>query len=121
MSSSSLAVPGSTPAKVTVSTKSILHTVLQFLQERGLRDTCAALSRESGAFLNASSDLGGLRDAVSRGHWQRVLSETSGCRLSSALQTALYEQIALELREVGETSAAVRGLFFVGVAAGKKY
>ena len=95
-------------SSVTVSSQDIVRLIMQFLSERGLTNTLRTLRTETGVSLDALSirDREALSSAVRQGRWPAVLRLTAAVKLTAETQTTLYEQVALELIEQREYSAA---------------
>lgn len=86
----------------------MIRLVLQFCRESSLLSTFETLQEESGVALNVVEDLDALVADVHAGQWERVLRSLADVRLPLAKLGDLYEQVALELLEIGELEAARR-------------
>lgn len=64
------------------------------------------LEQESSVSLNAVDSLKSLCSHISHGRWDRVFEHIGKLRLTTAFLVELYEQIVLELAELGEMDTA---------------
>ena len=82
--------------------------MLQFCLEHNLRRTFDVLTSESGVALGAVPSRETLVEDVLNGRWDGVLNALRGTPLAPELESALYDQLCVELveqREFGTASA----------------
>ena len=84
----------------------VVKVVLQFLRENGLQKAFAAMEEETGVALNVVDSLEGLVSDVHHGKWDGVLATVKDLRLPRAKLEDLYEQIVLEMAQIGEVDTA---------------
>jgi len=79
--------------------------VLQFLREQGLPQSAETLQQESGIYLNSVRSPHKTLCAIRRGDWRTVLPDLQSLQIPSELSTQIYEQIAVDLAEQGDSAA----------------
>lgn len=99
----------------------VVRLVLQFLRENRLFGAMRALQEEAQVSLNAVDSVDALAADVRAGKWDAVLQQTKALECSAAVMADLYEQVALEMMEMGERDVAVQLLRSAPALAQLKY
>ncbi|OQS05778.1 hypothetical protein THRCLA_02128 [Thraustotheca clavata] len=89
-----------------IASEDVIRLMQQFLREHKLFDTLQTLQRESQVTFNAVDSIDALVSDITFGKWDLVLRQTQHLHLPSPVMMDLYEQIALELAEMGEFTVA---------------
>lgn len=96
----------SSSSTIEIESQDVIRVMLQFLKENNLIDSMKTLQKESGVTLNTVDSIDHFASDVRNGRWDSVLAQVSMLRLPSDKLTNLYEQVVLELLEVGERELA---------------
>ncbi|GAM23339.1 hypothetical protein SAMD00019534_065140 [Acytostelium subglobosum LB1] len=89
-----------------IQSKDVIKLILQFCQENALLSTLTALQNETGVNLNTIQHRDTFLDDVKQGRWDKVLMELAHVKLSPASLVDLYEQIIVEMLDMGELELA---------------
>ena len=89
-----------------VDSKDVIKLMLQFLKENNLSDSARILQEESGVSLNTVTSIESFLLDIHNGKWDSVLSQLNSIQLPKEKLIIIYEQIFLELLELGEKELA---------------
>ena len=92
--------------RVEVEAGDVIRLMLQFLEDRGLEESAAALRSESGVGRTAVEDVGGLAKAVETGKWDVVLRRLGGTEVPKTFLADVHEAVIFDLLAVQETEVA---------------
>lgn len=98
----------------------VVKVVLQFCKENGLTESFRALSRECQVSLNTVDNVESFVADINSGRWDAVLPVVAQLEVPRTTLEALYEQVVIELAEVGEVEAAAALLRQSAVLAAMK-
>ncbi|OQR83244.1 hypothetical protein ACHHYP_14923 [Achlya hypogyna] len=84
----------------------VIRLMQQFLREHKMFETLHTLQRESQVTFNAVDSADALLSDITFGKWDLVLRQTQHLHFPAPVMIDLYEQIALELAEMGEFAVA---------------
>eukprot|EP01083_Nonionella_stella_P140867 432912_1 len=89
-----------------VESSDVVKLVEQFLKENNLVKSLNALQEESGVALNTVDDVNKMHSDIVHGRWDIVLETVQSLRVPAKKLVLLYEQVVLELAELGELETA---------------
>ncbi|KAI8388543.1 WD40 repeat-containing protein SMU1-like protein [Radiomyces spectabilis] len=89
-----------------IPTDDVVRLIIQFLRENNLQRTLTALHNESPVSLNAVESKEAFRQDILQGRWDTVLKQLASFKISPDKLIALYEQIIVEMAELGEMDTA---------------
>ncbi len=91
---------------LSIEASDVIRLIQQFLHEQGLNKTLKCLQEETGVTMRTVEDTDMFISDICAGKWDRVMSVLASIQLEPHLLIPLYEQIFLEMAEMGEIDAA---------------
>eukprot|EP01038_Epipyxis_sp_PR26KG_P011992 gene11992-16055_t len=91
---------------IEIESQDVIKLILQFLKENNLIESMKTLQKESFVTLNTVDNIEYFANDIRNGRWDSVLAQTSVLKLPTDKLSQLYEQVVLELLEVGERDLA---------------
>ena len=91
---------------VGIASSDVVRLCLQFMQENQMRESAAALQRESSVALNTVPSMERFVADVKAGRWDAVLRQVGSIELPPPKLFDLYEQVVVELLELREVDTA---------------
>ena len=95
-----------TNSTLEVDSKDVIKLMLQFLKENNLSESAKILQEESGVSLNTVTSIESFLLDIHNGKWDSVLSQLNSIQLPKEKLIIIYEQVFLELLELGEKDLA---------------
>lgn len=91
---------------VRVDAGDVVRLILQHLKEAKLVKAMDALQEETGVVLNSVESLSAFNADITSGRWDAVLKQCATLKLPMHKLGNLYEQVIVEMAELGETDTA---------------